>query len=197
MNYLIDGLYLVTSGLLIPCVAYLLYLLLQSLMTVGGYFARKHREAEGLNELTQWVHSLDFSEPMSFPSTLNRWRTSEVIKKILHCTSRSRANHILTEYEVTLDKYVSRFSTQAKLGPIIGLMGTLIPMGPALQGLATGDIAQLATQMQVAFTTTVVGLVIGGLGFSMYQIERRRATQELALLDLLNSILEERSDETR
>ena len=38
-----------------------------------------------------------------------------------------------------------------KFGPILGLMGTLIPMGPALMGLSTGDIGSMAYNMQVAF----------------------------------------------
>ena len=39
---------------------------------------------------------------------------------------------------------------------MLGLMGTLIPMGPALVGLSTGDIASMAYNMQVAFATTAV-----------------------------------------
>ena len=50
------------------------------------------------------------------------------------------------------------------MGPVLGLMGTLIPMGPALVGLSSGDIASMAYNMQVAFATTVVGLVIGAIG---------------------------------
>ena len=36
-------------------------------------------------------------------------------------------------------------------------MGTLIPMGPALVELSTGDIGSMAYNMQVAFSATVVG----------------------------------------
>ena len=41
----------------------------------------------------------------------------------------------------------------ARLGPMLGLMGTLIPMGPALVGLAAGDIAAMAENLQVAAQT--------------------------------------------
>lgn len=57
-----------------------------------------------------------------------------------------------------------------RLGPMLGLMGTLIPMGPALVGLATGDIAMMALNMQVAFSTTVIGVFVGGIGFILYTI---------------------------
>jgi biopolymer transport protein ExbB/TolQ len=39
-------------------------------------------------------------------------------------------------------------------------MGTLIPLGPALVGLAEGDLATLANNMIIAFSTTVVGVLI-------------------------------------
>lgn len=60
-----------------------------------------------------------------------------------------------------------------KFGPMLGLMGTLIPMGPALVGLATGDIASMAYNMQVAFATTVVGMLVAGIGLITLQ-ERQR-----------------------
>jgi len=192
MNFLMDSLYLITSGLLIPCVAYLLYLLLQSLLTVGSYFGKRKREQSLRERLKNWVHQINEDSDLNFPEDLKQQSSTAIIQTLLSCQSTRHANYLLSEYEVELDRQLGRFSNQAKLGPILGLMGTLIPMGPALQGLANGDIAQLATQMQVAFTTTVIGLIIGALGFLMFQTERRAVTRELALLDLLNDLLAER-----
>ncbi|MBQ9812955.1 MAG: MotA/TolQ/ExbB proton channel family protein [Thermoguttaceae bacterium] len=52
-----------------------------------------------------------------------------------------------------------------KFGPAFGLMGTLIPLGPALVGLATGDLEALAQNLGIAFATTVVGLAVSSLAF--------------------------------
>ncbi len=41
-------------------------------------------------------------------------------------------------------------------GPALGLMGTLIPLGPALVGLAVGDIQTMSTNLVIAFSTTVI-----------------------------------------
>ncbi len=71
------------------------------------------------------------------------------------------------------------------MGPILGLMGTLIPMGPALVGLATGDIASMAYNMQVAFATTVVGLVVSAIGFVTQQVKERWAMKNLAILEFV------------
>ena len=68
----------------------------------------------------------------------------------------------LFENEAEKDLSVSRLL--AKIGPILGLIGTLIAMSPALVGLSTGDISGMAYNMQVVFATTVIGLVVSAAG---------------------------------
>ena len=70
---------------------------------------------------------------------------------------------LLAEFEIEANRDLSTSKTLSKMGPMLGLMGTLIPMGPALVGLSTGDIASMAYNMQVAFATTVVGLFAAAL----------------------------------
>ena len=79
----------------------------------------------------------------------------------------------------------------AKLGPMLGLMGTLIPMGPALAGLASGDIESMSRNMQVAFATTVTGLVAAVIGYITQQSEQRWCRQELIQLEFLADVLAE------
>ena len=78
-----------------------------------------------------------------------------------------------------------------RLGPILGLMGTLIPMGPALAGLASGDIASMAYNMQIAFATTVVGLVAGAVGFLTQQVKQRWYLQDMTNLEFIAELLNE------
>jgi biopolymer transport protein ExbB/TolQ len=61
----------------------------------------------------------------------------------------------------------------ATVAPMVGLMGTLIPMGPALIGLSQGNIAQLADNLIIAFATTVLGLFVGSIGYVLTMIRRR------------------------
>ena len=79
--------------------------------------------------------------------------------------------------------------TLVKLGPVLGLMGTLIPMGPALVGLSTGDIATMAYNMQVAFATTVVGLFSGAVGMITLQVKKRWYMQDITQLEFLAELL--------
>lgn len=65
-----------------------------------------------------------------------------------------------------------------KIGPALGLMGTLIPLGPALVGLATGNLDVLAQNLGIAFATTVVGLTTSVLAFFSSILEKRWRAQD-------------------
>ncbi|MCY0963887.1 MotA/TolQ/ExbB proton channel family protein [Parathalassolituus penaei] len=74
-------------------------------------------------------------------------------------------------------QYASRRLERSDLltrsGPILGLMGTLIPLGPGLTALGNGNIDILATALTVAFDTTVMGLLIGLLAYVISRVRRR------------------------
>lgn len=61
----------------------------------------------------------------------------------------------------------------ARIAPMLGLMGTLIPLGPGLAALGEGELTILATAVSVAFDTTVLGLLVGIAGFVMGRLRRR------------------------
>lgn len=101
---------------------------------------------------------------------------------------RHRIELILSEYEIEASKELSTSKMLTKMGPILGLMGTLIPMGPALVGLASGDIASMAYNMQVAFATTVVGLVVSAIGFITQQVKERWSVKNITMLEYLAEV---------
>lgn len=68
---------------------------------------------------------------------------------------------------------IERADLIARTGPMLGLMGTLIPLGPGLAALGRGDLAQLAEAVRVAFDTTVLGLAAGTVGFLLGRLRRR------------------------
>ena len=68
---------------------------------------------------------------------------------------------------------IDRADLLARAGPMLGLMGTLIPLGPGLSALGRGDVATLAAAVTVAFDTTVLGLAVGIVGFVLGRARRR------------------------
>lgn len=68
---------------------------------------------------------------------------------------------------------IERVDMLAKVGPMLGLMGTLIPLGPGLAALGGGDLTLLAQALIKAFDTTVLGLLVGACGYVLGKWRRR------------------------
>jgi len=94
--------------------------------------------------------------------------------------SRTRTMKRLNDIELQASKRLERTRMMIRVGPILGLMGTLIPISPALVALARGNVEALSTNLVVAFSTTVIGLLIGGLAYLMSVVRDRRYTQDIS-----------------
>lgn len=103
----------------------------------------------------------------------------------LHQKSEKGVERSLARHQLACAKELELSKALIRLGPMLGLMGTLIPMGPALTALASGDLAVMAGNLQIAFATTVIGILVGGCGFVRYLIAKRwHAEEELVLENL-------------
>ncbi len=83
-------------------------------------------------------------------------------------------------------KRIERVDFITRLAPMLGLMGTLIPLGPGLAALGDGDVKILSTAMSVAFDTTVLGLLCGMIGFVIARLRRRWYDKALNLMESEN-----------
>jgi biopolymer transport protein ExbB/TolQ len=81
------------------------------------------------------------------------------------------------EHEMTVR--VDRLGIISKVGPMLGLIGTLIPLKPALAGLARGDMQAMGANLEIGFTTTVVGLLVGGTAYAISVVYRNWFQQDL------------------
>jgi biopolymer transport protein ExbB/TolQ len=76
-----------------------------------------------------------------------------------------RLEEVLQAAERRRWQAVRRLRLAVRVGPSLGLMGTLIPMADALQGLAEGNLPALASNMVTAFAATVIGLTISVIAY--------------------------------
>ena len=83
------------------------------------------------------------------------------------------ADHERVRFERIARRRIERTDILTRVSPMLGLMGTLIPLGPGLAGLGQGDLSILTTAVTVAFDTTVLGLLTGIVGFILGRFRRR------------------------
>ncbi len=93
-----------------------------------------------------------------------------------------RLEWVLQEEESRRWAEVSRLRLAVRAGPALGLMGTLIPMASALQGLADGDLPVLASQLVTAFAATVVGLAASLVAYLVAAVRERWVRADLRVL---------------
>ena len=60
-----------------------------------------------------------------------------------------------------------------KLGPMFGLLGTLIPLGPGIIALGRGDTFTLSESLLTAFDTTIAGLIAAAVATVVSMIRKR------------------------
>ena len=189
MTYISDILYWISTGMLVPVVVLLILLFIRSLILAGAFFGQYYNIRKNNIFLTGKINSLKAGNIAEFEKSLPEKTAMPVIqymKRILDSKDNAaNIKRLLANFEIEADKDISTSKTLIKMGPILGLMGTLIPMGPALAGLASGDISSMAYNMQIAFATTVVGLFAGAVGFLTQQAKQRWFTQDITNLEFV------------
>lgn len=83
---------------------------------------------------------------------------------------------------------IDRADLIARVGPMLGLMGTLIPLGPGLSALGRGELDLLAQAVTVAFNTTVLGLLAGIVGFLLGRLRRRWYDAAMAQIERVHPV---------
>lgn len=193
MNTISNILYWISTGLLVPVIVLLIFFFIRAVILIGVFFGQYLQNKKTTARLYPQITRLTTDTLGEFATSLPAHTTSTVMaytKQIIDNGSNSaKIDLLLSEYEIEADKEVASSKVLTKMGPILGLMGTLIPMGPALVGLASGDIASMAYNMQVAFATTVVGLVVSAIGFITQQIKERWAVKNLTMLEYLAEVV--------
>ena len=196
MNSISDILYWISTGLLVPVIVLLIVLFGRALLLVGSFYGQylSIRKTEALlrNELNALTPATVTELAAKLPETSSSLVISYIRQVLEAHDSPAQVQRLLANFEIAADKDLAISKTLTKLGPILGLMGTLIPMGPALAGLASGDIASMAYNMQIAFATTVVGLVAGAVGFLTQQVKQRWYLQDMTNLEFLSELLNEK-----
>jgi biopolymer transport protein ExbB/TolQ len=100
-----------------------------------------------------------------------------------------RSAKLLADFDYGSVRRLERTRILVRLGPALGLMGTLIPLSPALAALAKGDVATLSSNLRVAFSVTILGLAVGAVSFAISLVRDRLYSQDLSDLEFVAAAL--------
>ncbi|OAV75190.1 MotA/TolQ/ExbB proton channel family protein [Bacteroidales bacterium Barb7] len=177
METISQTLFWVANSLLIPDIIILLFLFARALLLTGSFYNQFMVKRKTDKELDDTIKALSPSDIHTLQKTLPEKDCSLFIKYLRDLlatpANEAYAEFLISTFENEAEKDISLSKLLAKIGPVLGLIGTLIAMSPALVGLSTGDISGMAYNMQVVFATTVVGLVVSAVGLVTLQFKQR------------------------
>ncbi len=200
MESVSNVLFWISNGLLVPVMVGLLFLFVRALLLLGGFYGEYLERRKIEKQLSGTLNGLKAEYVAKLSVILEGQKMTpfiETASRLLQPEMTSvHRDHLIGEYEIEAMSRLNVAKNLTKFGPILGLMGTLIPMGPALVGLSTGDIGSMAYNMQVAFATTVIGLFSGAIGYVLLQVKQKWMDTDLLNLDFLSGLLAQ-SEEIR
>ncbi len=191
-------LYTISTALLYPVIILLICLSIWMIIYAGGFFTEfvKRKKNKSFPFL---IDSLEYiRQNKTIPKNIKKMLPlhiagySEDLGNIILNKSPlidERVEELNQRTETSLFSEVDKIQLIVKIGPALGLMGTLIPMGTGLAGLSAGNMAQLSSSLILAFTSTVVGIALGTCAHFFAVIKERWFTEDMRIINLLTDVM--------
>ncbi len=160
------------SGLLLPPVLLMIILLFFYAFFILGCFAAQYlqRRHNGYH-YDRAIRSLIGKEPALKPRPVKGYR--------LFSHYQSNKNKTTTDLEVFALKELEKQRIVTRIAPMLGLVATMIPMGPALKALADGNIQGISENLVIAFAAVIFGLMTASITFWTASVKKRWFVGEL------------------
>lgn len=192
----------VSGAMELPVVILLILLLAFAVFSIGWiiaeFFSEHRHMKEDLPALLEHLRDSETDlEAAIAESKLNR-RQKATLQELTQHADFTRpllddlADNLLEQEQAHYDHMIKFTDLASKLGPMLGLLGTLIPLGPGIIALGQGDTYTLSVSLMTAFDTTVAGLCIAAVCMIVSTIRRRWYAAYMADLETLTSCVCER-----
>jgi len=197
-----ETMHTVSYSLLAPTIIILLLLVAFMVVEMGSLlveiFTERRKDKPNIPKLMESFQGKEVQEINAEIDNSNLFRRQkaalyELLKHsdLPSISLQALARRLLTDEELHYFKITNRTDVVARLGPMLGLMATLIPLGPGLIALGQGDTKTLADCLLTAFDATVTGLAAAAIAFAVSRLRKRWYEDYLSSLEaLMESLLE-------
>ena len=162
----------ISNAMLYPVLILLILLVALCFIYAGDMISEYSKRSKDFDDKFKGGHLSGFCEAVKMLIAEHRNPHDENALSV-------KIGRLLQEYDAEAGRKLGNTRLLIRIGPMLGLMGTLIPLGPALLGLSAGNIEQLANNLVIAFTSTVVGLLIGAVSLAVASVRQRWYSQDL------------------
>lgn len=92
------------------------------------------------------------------------------------------------DLELWIMKRLEWLRIVSRTAPMLGLVATMIPMGPALLSLANNDAKGVGENLVVAFAAVILALVSASITFVLLTVRRRWLLEELRAIEQKSAV---------
>lgn len=195
----------ISQSLLLPVIIILIVFAFYTMITLGGliteYIKKKKIPMKDIKKLTYEISKSKNQKNVikSIDNSILPEKHKEVLIEIASSRTLGEqaqialARKLIEKEEANFNSIIKNTDIVTRIGPTVGLMGTLIPMGPGLAALGTGDITALSEAIIVAFDTTVVGVGSAAVAYCISKIRRGWYDEYISNLDALSDVILEQN----
>lgn len=201
--------HIVAESLLTPVVVLLVIFLIIAILSIGGLinekFTRKSLKNNNLDVILNDINDVssiaDLKSVVESSSLLDYQKT--IVVDIVNNSDldfearKSYATKLVEDEQMRLVKKTNINDILVRVGPVLGLLGTLIPLGPGLSALGSGQIDTLAQALTIAFDTTVIGLTISSLSYVVSKYKKQWYESDLTTLETVAEAVLEKISKIR
>ncbi len=163
MEFLLSVFYDVSQLLLIPVLILIYSLFLYSIFELGRFASLWWNRHRSHHDLLQFSVTKDINLK-GYP--------------IINFHTKNKSSD-LDEAELYAHKLLEPVRVVTRVTPMLGLIATLIPMGPALVALSENNPYGMSEHLQTAFTAVILGLASASITFWIASIKKRWFAEEL------------------
>ena len=196
-----DILRAVASAMHYPVVIALILFMLGALALLGWLLAeyfteRRHMKTALPALLEDMQHTEDLKACLAASGLLLRQR--EALTELASHPDFSLelrealALRLLDGEQERYDRIVRLSELVARLAPMFGLLGTLIPLGPGIIALGQGDTFTLSASLLTAFDTTVAGLLAAAVATVVSTVRKSWYGEYVSQLEVLSQCVLDR-----
>lgn len=198
----------VAASLMVPVMIVLVLLILFAIYSVGSLIAefvleRRHFKANMPRDIKVVKDSSYEDLPETIEQTGLLRKQKEALKVIVANMGLPEDDlFALAKAEVTgvdarYRRKVARTDLITKIAPMMGLMCTLIPLGPGIVAMGQGEVNILSNSLLVAFDGTVAGLIGGVVSMVVSSIRKRWYANYLLAMESLTTCVLEKAQAAR
>ena len=209
MNKYLDSiLHNISQGMLVPTIIALILLIVGSIFLIAQiiveFFTERRHYKQNMPSIINTINDAKYDQITSIvcDSALLRFQKCAlmVVSRNMGLPEEPLFALAQVQIEQAEKRYKNRIAwtdTISKIAPLLGLMGTLIPLGPGIVALGNKDVSQLSNALLVAFDATVCGLICAIVSLIISKIRSGWYTSYINVLESLMSVILDKAAHAR